>query len=112
MKTAKKNVRWTRTETRYYKTINVNGELQFQIQEYTTAKVTPMHKRIRDFYPAETRIGEVVQLLGCMDMFVIDKTIASDDWGWAHKQASIQYRVKRELAVAASRLARATTKGA
>jgi len=112
MKTAKKKMPTLRIATRYYKTTTVNGELQFQIQEYTTAKVTPMHKRIRDFYPAETRIGQVVTILGCMSMFVIDKTIASDDWGWAHEQAVKQYRVKRALAVAARHLARATTKGA
>jgi len=96
----------TKVETRYYKTTTVNGELQFQIQEYATAKVTPMHERIRTHYPAETRIGQVVTILGCMSMFVIDKTIASDDWKWAHEQAVKQYRAKRAQAVAARHLLR------
>jgi len=106
MKTAKKKLPTLRVATRYYKTTNVNGELQFQIQEYTTAKLTPMHERIRNYYPAETRIGQVVVVLGFMPMIVIDKTIASDDWGWAHEQAVKQYRVKRAQAVAARHLLR------
>ena len=60
MKTAKTKPQNLRVETRYYKTTNVNGAMQFQILEYATVKVTPMHERIRDYYPAETRIGKVI----------------------------------------------------
>ena len=56
---------------------------------------TPMHERIRDYYPAETRIGKVINSLGCFPMFVIEKHIASNDWKWAHEQAVKQYRAKR-----------------
>ncbi len=106
MKTAKKKLPTLRVATRYYKTTNVNGELQFQIQEYTTAKLTPMHERIRNYYPAETRIGNVVNPIGLFPMFVIDKHIASDDWQWAHDQAVKQYPAKRAQAVAARHLLR------
>ena len=85
----------TKVETRYYKTTNVNGAMQFQILEYATAKLTPMHERIRNYYPAETRIGTVIHPLGAFPMFVIDKHIASNDWRWAHEQAVKQYRAKR-----------------
>ena len=95
MKTAKKKPENSRVETRYYKTANVNGAMQFQFLEYATAKVTPMHERIRNYYPAETRIGQMVDSLGCFPMFVIEKHIASNDWKWAHEQAVKQYRAKR-----------------
>jgi hypothetical protein len=102
MKTAKKKPENSRVETRYYKTTNVNGAMQFQFLEYATAKLTPMHERIRDFYPAETRIGKVVDstkcfpmFVGCFPMFIIEKHIASKDWKWAHEQAVKQYRAKR-----------------
>ena len=97
MKTAKKKLPTLRVATRYYKTTNVNGELQFQIQEYTTAKLTPMHERIRNYYPAETRIGQVVTIGGCFSMFVIEKRIASKDWEWAYVQAVKQYRADKRL---------------
>ena len=106
MKTAKKKLPTLRVATRYYKTTNVNGELQFQTQEYVTAKLTPMHERIRNYYPAETRIGQVVAVLGFMPMFMIDKHITSDDWQWAHDQAVKQHRAKRAQAVAARHLLR------
>ena len=95
MNTAKKKQPALQVATRYYKTTNVNGELQFQIQEYTTTKVTPMHERIRNYYPAQTRIGTIVTMLGCLGLVVIDKVIASNDWNWAHEQALKQYRAKR-----------------
>lgn len=98
MTTAKKKLSTLRVATQYYKTTNVNGELQFQIQEYTTAKITPMHERIRNHYPAETRIGNIVNLRNLFPMFVVTKTIASNDWNWAHEQAVKQYRAKRAQA--------------
>ena len=98
MKTAKKKLPTLRVATRYYKTTNVNGELQFQIQQYTTAKLTPMHERIRNYYPAETRIGNVVNPIGLFPMFVVEKQIASNDWNWAHEQAVKQYCAKRAQA--------------
>jgi len=95
MKTANKKLENSRVETRYYKTTSVNGAMQFQFLEYATAKLTPMHERIRDYYPAETRIGKVVDSTKCFPMFVIEKHIASNDWKWAHEQAVKQYRAKR-----------------
>ena len=106
MKTSKKKLPTLRVATRYYKTTNVNGELQFQIQQYTTAKLTPMHERIRNYYPAETRIGNVVNPYGLFSMFVVEKHIVSNDWNWAHEQAVKQYRAKRAQAVAARHLLR------
>lgn len=84
-----------RVSTQYYKTANVNGKLQLQILEYATAKVTPMHERIRHHYPARTSIGNIVAPRGCWSMFCIDTRIESDDWKWAHEQAVKQYRAKR-----------------
>ena len=106
MKTAKKKLPTLRVQTRYYKTTNVNGELQFQTQEYVTAKLTPMHERIRNYYPAQTSIGNVVNPIGLFPMFVVDKQIASNDWNWAHEQAVKQYRAKRAQAVTERHLKR------
>ena len=100
MNAAKKKQPALHVATRYYKTTNVNGELQFQIQEYTTARLTPMHERIRNYYPAQTRIGTVSNMLGCLALIVIDEVIASKDWIWAHEQAIKQYRAKRRLGAA------------
>jgi len=97
MKTAKSKNKPSKVETQYCKTTTVNGVVRLKMLQYVTAKLTPMHEHIRNYYPAETRIGQVVTIGGCFSMFVIEKRIASKDWEWAFVQAVKQYRADKRL---------------
>ena len=90
----------SKIRTRYFKTTNVNGETKFELQEYTTSKLTRMHERIRNHYPAETAIGSVMnagegKVPFWFGLFVIERHIASKDWEWAREQNSKQIKAKR-----------------
>ena len=98
MKTAKPKNKPSKVETQYCKFTTVNGVVRLKMLQYVTAKLTPMHERIRNYYPAQTSIGNVVNPIGLFPMFVVEKQIASNDWNWAHEQAVKQYRAKRAQA--------------
>lgn len=86
----------SKVETRYYKIKMNKGETKFEFHKYATAKVTPMHERIRTHYPAETVFGNVIQQEGLWGFFVVEKTIASDDWQWAKAAAQKLIKEKRK----------------
>ena len=86
----------SKVETRYYKIKMNKGETKFEFHKYATAKVTPMHERIRTHYPAETVFGNVIQQEGLWGFFVVEKTIASDDWQWAKAAAQKLAKEKRK----------------